>query len=163
MTANAARAVMPEHIVTREPGTMGHSTLIGALLPAVLHITELAVYDDRHPVSVACAEQFARSAVHGGFATDSGFVWNKPTIRLYGAADPGALAARILAEGSALSAHFTTAGEGAATLLHLYRPGGVLLSEETGLDLLRARLATGRPALPVNAYSVGALVDHRRG
>lgn len=152
-------AVLADHITLSAPGTPGPNALIGMLLPRILCAAVLAVGHDENPSSAACAEQFAANAVHGGFATDQGFTWNRPTIHVYGPCTLVGLLAVTTAEG-ALAAMFTAAPD-TGTHLRLFNPDGAPVTEKTGLGDLRARLATGRPALPVNSLCTGTIIDHR--
>jgi len=157
----ATAAVLADRITLTDPGEPGPNAVIGTLLPRVLHATVLAVGHDDDPASAACAEQFARPAVHGGFPTDRGFTWNRPAIHLYGLRTNADLLAYAGTEG-ALAAYFTHTGRGEGTELHLYRADGTHVTDQTGLAELRERLATGRPALPVNDQCVGMIIDHRQ-
>ena len=157
-----AAAVLTDHIALTAPGPPGPNALIGTLLPRVLHSAVLAVGHDGAPASAGCAEQFADHAVHGGFATDRGFTWNRPTIHLHGACTSSELLASAGLEG-ALAARFTQPEESQGVELHIYFPDGTAVTEDSGLGDLRVRLATGRPALPVNSLCTGMIIDHRQG
>jgi hypothetical protein len=156
-----AAAVLADRIALTAPGTLGPNALIGTLLPRVLHVAVLAVGHDGAPASAGCAEQFADHAVHGGFATDRGFTWNRPTIHLHGACTSTELLASAGQEG-ALAALFTQPEASEGIELHLSFPDGTAVTEDSGLSDLRARLATGHPALPVNSQCTGMIIDHRQ-
>lgn len=159
MRSDSAAAVLRDRIALTAPGDTGPNALIGTLVPRVLRVGTLALGHDGDPVAVECAEQFAHHAVHGGFAVDGGMTWVRPQIHLHGrilvselieAADPGGMAA------------YFTAADGSGAWLHLYAADGAAVVEASGLGDLRARVATGRPALPVNALCTGMIIDHRQ-
>ena len=156
-----AAAVLTDRIAMTALGTPGPNTLIGTLLPRVLHAAVLAVGHDGAPGSAGCAEQFAENAVHGGFATDRGLTWNRPTIHLHGACTSIELLASASPDG-ALAAWFTQSAASQGIELHLHFPDGTAVTEDSGLGDLRARLADGRPALPVNSLCTGMIIDHRQ-
>lgn len=160
MTAiDPAAAVHADHIALTPPDVPGPNALIGTVLPRILHAQVIAVGHDGHPQSVACVEQFARHAIHGGFATDNGFTWRRPALHLYGARPLDQLVQAAGDDGHA--ARFTTADGHLHTELRIYTGDGQQVTEQTGLAALRDRLTTGRPALPVNANSTGTITDHR--
>lgn len=159
MGTDATAAVLADRVVLTAPDTLGPNAVIGTLLPRALHASLIAVGHDGHRQSAACADQFAHHAIHGGFATDAGFTWNRPAIHLYGCC---VLEQLLEAAGPAgHAAIFTTAPGVGDTGLRIYTGDGRAVTEETGLAELRARLATGRPALPVNSLCIGTITDHR--
>jgi hypothetical protein len=158
--ADPVAAVLTDRITLTAPGVPGPNALIGTLVPRVLHAVVLALGHDGTAASAACAEQFASHAVHGGFATDRGFTWNRPTIHLHGALTRTELLAAAGLEG-ALAARFTQPEGSGGIELHLYTADGTTVTERTGLGDLRTRLAADRPALPVNALCTGMIIDHR--
>ena len=160
MTA-ATAAVLTDRITLTGPGDVGPNAVIGTLLLRVLHAPALAIGHDRDPASAACAEEFARFAVHGGFATDRGFTWNRPTIHLTGTRTEAELLAFAHTE-HAVAAMFARPEHGDGIELRLHSADGRRITEATGLGELRERLATGRPALPFNDLCVGMIIDHRQ-
>lgn len=159
--AAATAAVRADRIVLTAAGEPGPNGVIGTLLLRVLRVAALALGHDGKEGSAACCEHFARFAVHGGFATERGFTWNRPTIHLLGARSMPELLAAASAEG-ALVALFTQPDAGSGIDLWLYEATGTPITETNGLNELRARLATGRPALPVNSEAVGIIIDRQK-
>ena len=153
-------AVLADCIQLTDPATPGPNAFIGTLLPRILKADHIAIGHDGHERSAACADQFARHAVHGGFATDNGFTWHRPIIHIHGISTLRQLLAAVAPAGYA--AMLTTPDDATCTELRLYAADGTAVTEETGLGDLRARLATGRPALPVNSQCIGMIIDHRK-
>lgn len=159
MSADPASAVLHDRIALTAPSEVGSNALICALVPSVVRAGVLALGHDGHAVAAECADQFTRHAVHGGFAVDDGRTWVRPQIHLYGRAP---LADLIACAGPSGVAAYLTAADHGGVWLRLHTADGAVITEESGLGALRARLATGRPALPVNAMCIGMIIDHRQ-
>jgi hypothetical protein len=159
--AAATVAVRADRIALTAAGEPGPNGVIGTLLLRVLRVAALALGHDGEAASAACCEHFARFAVHGGYASDRGFTWNRPIIHVLGARSMPGLLAAASAEG-ALVALFTQPDDGGGIDLRLYEADGTPITEANGLDELRARLATGRPALPFNSEAVGIIIDRQK-
>lgn len=153
-------AVQSDRIIAKRlDQPIGPTALIGALIPKILRAYATVVADDGAPMSMRCADLFARAAIHGGFATDSGFTWHHITSYTVGTGTTAYLL-HCARELEAAGAMFT-AGPDQTTELRLYRPDGTPIDESAGLAALRDLLATGQTAPPLNAGAVGAVVDRR--
>ncbi|MFE6165862.1 hypothetical protein ACFQ7F_43995 [Streptomyces sp. NPDC056486] len=145
ITGSGASGTHPDQIHA------GVAWWLGSCLVVTRGASRAVVGHDGHPVSTEYAARFARGAVNAQH-------YRCHTTVLVGAVDEDGLLA-VRKDENAVGAYITTSEDDTVTIT-LYDVLGERLTERSGLDRIRALIATDRVPIPVNDRARGVLDFH---